>query len=728
MNEQTPLLSVGIIFKNDIRCIERCLKALQPLREAVPCEVVMADTGSTDGSRKIAEKYAEILFDFPWINDFSAARNAVMDRCSGRWYISVDTDEYLQKDISELVGFLMQENGTIDFATVIVRSYSNYELTGNYSDLMGLRMVRLSTGIRYHGAIHESFDFGEEIPLAEPLNQTIFDHDGYVEFNQNSEKGRAKLKRNVELIRRELENRPNDILLRLQLLESGSGEPDYTEQIRKMVELIRQKQRNWDQVGPSALCCAIWAANDRKLPERDEWLQMAEEWFPNSMYTRLDVEWSMFLCRWDEKDFDDCVLRGERFLSAMEDFKAGKDPTARVLGSLHTATPIQEQRVRILLSYAYSHCGAPNLKRAFELLQNVDGTILEPNQVTELLKGLHELHYRSDFDTSGLILAVWDGITRPQPSEEQAELRKAAFIQTANLTFHFENQAQEQSHKDFHRFAYTLYIPLQAICEVGNAAKLMASESPAELSQVLSCVRNWNELSASALLHALECRVRFPLREKPMGTEEMDGLASRLAGGKERFLPLALHIAENADPADWQELCWARGLILAAVRTYPWSAKEQDEEQGMTLARVFVSVEKTFLPMCYSGETLREDHLFVLPPLHRFGWYCTRAFDAANAGDASGYVRLLREGLTACKEMKDMVAFLLDWAQRREKAARIGAASPELIALAKQVKMILARFDPGDPAVEELKNSPSYRQVAWLIEEPAQLAFETPMQ
>lgn len=728
MSKQTPLLSIGLIFKNDIRCIERCLKALQPLREAIPCEVVMADTGSTDGSREIAERYANILIDFPWINDFSAARNAVMDRSSGQWYLSVDTDEYLQEDISELVGFLAQENGTINFATVIVRSYSNYELTGNYSDLMGLRMIRLSTGIRYHNAIHESFDFGEEVPLAEPLNHTIFDHDGYVEFNQNSEKGRAKLKRNIELIRKELENRPNDILLHLQLLESGSGEPDYTDQARKMVELIRQKQRNWDQVGPSALCCAIWAANDRKLPERDEWLQMAEEWFPNSMYTRLDVEWSMFLCRWNEQNFDDCVLRGERFLSAMEDFKAGKDPTARVLGSLHTATPMQEQRVRILLSYAYSHCGSPNLKRAFELLQNVDGTILEPNQVEELLKGLHELHYRSDFDTSGLILSIWAGITRPQPSEEQAELRKVAFIQTANLTFNFENQAQEQSHKDFHRFAYTLYIPLQAICEVGNAAKLMASECPAELSQVLSCVRNWNELSASALLHALERKVRFPLRENPMGVEEMDGLASRLAEDKERFLPLVFHPAENADPADWQGLCWARGLLLAAVRTYPWNNKERDDEQGMALAQTFAQIEREFLTRCYTAEVLCEDGLFTLPPLHRFGWYCAQAFDALEQGGVVEYVRLLREGLHVCKGMKDMVEFLLDSAHRQEIASRISTASPELIALANQVKTILARFDLGDPAVEELKRSPSYRQVAWLIEEPAQLAFNPPLQ
>ena len=55
-----PLLTVGIIFKNELRCLERCLKSLQPLREAISCEVVMADTGSSDGSREIAERYADV--------------------------------------------------------------------------------------------------------------------------------------------------------------------------------------------------------------------------------------------------------------------------------------------------------------------------------------------------------------------------------------------------------------------------------------------------------------------------------------------------------------------------------------------------------------------------------------------------------------------------------------------------------------------------------------------
>ena len=101
-----PLLSIGIIFKNDLRCIERCLKSLQPLREAISCEVVMADTGSEDGSRAIAERYADILIEFPWNNDFAAARNAVLDRTSGQWFMTLDTDEWLDPQVDGLVDFL----------------------------------------------------------------------------------------------------------------------------------------------------------------------------------------------------------------------------------------------------------------------------------------------------------------------------------------------------------------------------------------------------------------------------------------------------------------------------------------------------------------------------------------------------------------------------------------------------------------------------------------------
>ena len=71
----------------------------------------MTDTGSTDRTREIAEKYADKVLDFVWINDFSAARNFCVANATNNWILILDCDEYvckadakerLQKDILTL--------------------------------------------------------------------------------------------------------------------------------------------------------------------------------------------------------------------------------------------------------------------------------------------------------------------------------------------------------------------------------------------------------------------------------------------------------------------------------------------------------------------------------------------------------------------------------------------------------------------------------------------------
>lgn len=116
--------------------------------------------------------------------------------------------------------------------------------------------------------------------------------------------------------------------------------------------------------------------------------------------------------------------------------------------------------------------------------------------------------------------------------------------------------------------------------------------------------------------------------------------------------------------------------------------------------------------MCYNTECLQEERLFVLPPLHRLGWYCARAFEALEQGGAVEYVRLLRVGLDTCEGMKHMVEFLADHTAEVQQLM----APPELKALAEQVRAILARFAPDDPAVAALKQSEAYQKVAYLIE------------
>ena len=132
--------------------------------------------------------------------------------------------------------------------------------------------------------------------------------------------------------------------------------------------------------------------------------------------------------------------------------------------------------------------------------------------------------------------------------------------------------------------------------------------------------------------------------------------------------------------------------------------------------RRFVQVESALLPLLYAPQMLSEENAALLPPMHRWGLYCAFALEALDSGKPQEYLALLRKGLNACPGQKDMVQFLLD---RFMEDAR-PQTSPELLALAEKVRTILSAYDPDDPAVAAIRQSPAYQQVAWIIEpEPA---------
>ena len=707
-----PLISIGIIFRDDIRCIERCLKALQPLRDAVPAQLVMADTGSIDGSREAAEKFADILIDFPWIDDFAAARNAVLNRCTGKWFFFVDTDEYLDEDVSELVAFLRAGKKRTEMgATVVVRNYRNYELEGEYSDFAAARIIRMAPDVHFEGAIHERLTFSAPEITVLPLNKTVLHHDGYVGMSQNNAAGKAKQERNIRLIRKSLEKTPDNLLLCMQLLESGSTEfvPDYLEHLRRTVNLVKEKVNGWERLGPPILRYAIYTAQRLCLSEFDEWLEMAETWFPDSMFIRLDVQYAAFAHIWNEKkDADEALHRGRLYLKALEEHRNGADPLAQMMSPLEMATPFSECKAKIALINVC--CNSDHEEEALELAKGLDYSLLNQGQIAGLTGSLQDIHFKSFLDTAPIVTAIWKEINLPEEERKNNTQRKRAFLQVAGRTFPEKNRKVERSKENFLRYAYTLYLPLQNECDLGRAAAVMELETAVEIEPVLNKVEDWNNFSIHALVHALECGAQFPLPGRKMNLEEMNSIASRLTQSGDDLFPLILRLTKVIESENWQRLVWMNSLIMAAVRAYPWTAKEPEIKQGVALAKAFARIGETILPLSYSETMFEQDRMFALPPLHRFSFYCAQAFNALDDGDATSYVRLLREGLCACEGVKDMVEFLID------HTPQLRDPSEELKDMAEQIRTILSKYSPYDPTVAMLKQSEAYRKVAHLIE------------
>lgn len=700
-----PLLSIGMIFKNEIRCLERCLKSLQPLRDALPCELVMADTGATDGSRAVAERYADILFDFPWVNDFSAARNAVMDRCSGTWYMTIDCDEWVDKDVQGFGTFLTTDHG-FDFGGVIIRNYNTPELEtgGSYADFLGVRLLRMSTDMRYEGAIHEHWPYEGDLKTV-LVPGAIFHHDGYI--FQDPAKAKEKQERNMALLREHLERDPNNLIVLTQCIESGDNLPEQGDYLRRAMAGVEEKWSQWELFGPPIYRYAVRYAIAKQLPELEEWIGKAQTMFPNSIFTRVEVAYFAFGNAWNKDDYAGSIYWGEKYLQGVADYEAGHFNRGDILASsLNKADAHSKYSVATVLASGYLHEKQP--EKCLELMASLDGGEMNAKQVGDCVRNLCHAHSHYSLDTAPLLLRLWEEINRPTPTKERGEERRTSFLQVGAEMFEGQFIRDEDSQPDVMCHAYAAFLPLGEKCELGVAAELLETENAARLELLLGKAEKLENLPGHALAHALRHGARFPLRNRPLTIEQMDLLAGGIAREKDELYELAGQTARAELPDSPQGLGWARGLCMAALKVCPW--KEIDAETGLRLARAFARVEKAYLPVCYAGEMLTAENLLLLPPLHRFGWHCAQAFETLDTGDAAGYVRLLREGLAVCEGAKDMVEFLIDHTPGLKTPAE------ELKAMAEQIRAVLEKFPLGDPAVVALKQSEAYQKVAYLIE------------
>ena len=84
-------LSVCMIVKNEEKNITDCLDSIKDVAD----EIIIVDTGSTDKTKEVVSQYNTQIFDFKWIDDFSAARNFSLSKATGDfilWCFHPDTN------------------------------------------------------------------------------------------------------------------------------------------------------------------------------------------------------------------------------------------------------------------------------------------------------------------------------------------------------------------------------------------------------------------------------------------------------------------------------------------------------------------------------------------------------------------------------------------------------------------------------------------------------------
>lgn len=112
-------ISVCMIVKNEERVLARCLDSLAGLYE----ELIIVDTGSTDKTKEIASRYTDKIYDFVWVNDFSAARNFAFSHATMDYIYSADADEVL--DDKNRILFKQLKDNILPEIEIVQMKYGN---------------------------------------------------------------------------------------------------------------------------------------------------------------------------------------------------------------------------------------------------------------------------------------------------------------------------------------------------------------------------------------------------------------------------------------------------------------------------------------------------------------------------------------------------------------------------------------------------------------------------
>ncbi|MBU8790798.1 CDP-glycerol glycerophosphotransferase family protein [Oceanobacillus caeni] len=192
-----PFISLCMIVKNEEKVIERCLSSISRLVD----EVVVVDTGSTDRTKEIVSRYTSKIYDFEWINDFSAARNYAASKAAGEWILVLDADEYVdEENFKDFILKLKEDNGQYDSYFVKILNFAGSfgeTLVQNFHD----RIYKNNGEISYYRKIHEQFKTNSGKPLKNSKSNLLIFHSGYL---KNTVVEKEKRRRNKELIDKEI--------------------------------------------------------------------------------------------------------------------------------------------------------------------------------------------------------------------------------------------------------------------------------------------------------------------------------------------------------------------------------------------------------------------------------------------------------------------------------------------------------------------------------------------
>lgn len=237
-----PKLSLCVIARDEEAMLPACLVSVK----GVVDEIIVVDTGSEDATPQLAEQAGATVVRHAWSDDFSAARNAGLDACSGDWVLVLDADERLAPKAGKALRRALRD---ASFHCGLLPLHNAASLDAEAKDVLSgaarrgepillPRLLRRGPDLRYRGVIHESVGqwLVEGGYKTARIEAAIVHYGAIPEYRT----ARAKDARNLALLERRCAQDPDDPVA--------------------LTYLARERYRAGDQAGAVQAVEQAWSA------------------------------------------------------------------------------------------------------------------------------------------------------------------------------------------------------------------------------------------------------------------------------------------------------------------------------------------------------------------------------------------------------------------------------------------------------------------------------------
>jgi glycosyltransferase involved in cell wall biosynthesis/Flp pilus assembly protein TadD len=202
-NARTPGVSLCMIVRNEERNLPDCLGSVADLVN----EIVVVDTGSVDDTREVAARFGARVYEFPWCDNFAAARNESLRHATGDWVFWMDADDRLDHDNRARLRRLLASLGDENTAFVMKCLCLPDPETQTSTVVDHVRLFRRDPRLRWRFRIHEQI-----LPALRELHydvrrsDVVVHHTGYQDAATRS----RKRERDLRLLQLELADDPDN--------------------------------------------------------------------------------------------------------------------------------------------------------------------------------------------------------------------------------------------------------------------------------------------------------------------------------------------------------------------------------------------------------------------------------------------------------------------------------------------------------------------------------------